>query len=677
MIKIRRGNYAKLGAQYTDGEATFTFFAEKEDECEVVLVKLADGEEAHVQVPHEYAVGSLRSVAVAMDNPQGCAYYYKINGKRVMDDFAQRVVGRESWNDETRAKDGYQVMAAFSEEDEGWDGDVCPEIKRGDVLMYKLHVRGFTMDAEGAKDRGTFRALTRRIGYLKKLGVTTVELMPMYEFEEMPLPEPVSPEAAANAQWESKQGDIILPEEVRQPVGRLNYWGYAIGNYYAVKASYAYEPEHAALEFGALVRRLHAEGMECVMEMFFPEEVDRSGITEILQYWVLRFHVDGFHLLGRDLPVTEVVRDKMLSRTKIFCERYPGDAVDIRRCQNLFVYRDEYLFPARRMLNQIGGSMKEFMDQQRKQGKSHGYVNYLASNNGFTLADTFMYTARHNEDNGEDNRDGSNWNFSNNFGVEGPSRKRRVNALRKQKWRSAVMMLMFAQGVPMIWSGDEMGNSQGGNNNAYCQDNPIGWMNWKNERTHKAEIAFLQKIVEFRKSHRALSSEEPFRFEDYERKGFPDISYHGENAWLSGSEEGRQSLGVMYAAAYARKLNPDLINSENAENDGTLDENVYIAYNFGLSLSALALPQLPEGFGWYLVMDSANENTPILDEPVHMGTSSVPVLPQSIRVLVSRPLPKKEPAKPAGRKPRARKPQSGNKMATAQFESNERGDSHV
>lgn len=144
--------------------------------------------------------------------------------------------------------------------------------------------------------------------------------------------------------------------------------------------------------------------------------------------------------------------------------------------------------------------MRDFADQQRKQGAFLGYINYIASNNGFTLADLFMYNDKHNEENGEQNLDGSSWNFSNNYGVEGPTRKRYINALRKLNWRNAVLMLMLAQGVPLLWSGDEMGNSQNGNNNAYCQDNPTGWVNWKNEKSHRRQIEFLQQVIAFRKN---------------------------------------------------------------------------------------------------------------------------------------------------------------------------------
>ena len=213
-----------------------------------------------------------------------------------------------------------------------------------------------------------------------------------------------------------------------------------------------------------LIRKLHQHGMECVMEFFFPKGTDQNLILAALRFWVREYHVDGFHLLGENLPMTAIAQDKRLSRTKIFYTDF-GDAGEKERSyRNLYVYKDEYQYPARKMLNHFGYDLDEFIDQQRKQGSVLGFVNYISDNNGFTLADLFMYNERHNEDNGENNCDGNAWNFSNNYGVEGPTAKRYINRLRKRQWRNAILMIMMAQGVPLLWSGDEFGNSQAGNN---------------------------------------------------------------------------------------------------------------------------------------------------------------------------------------------------------------------
>ena len=295
-------------------------------------------------------------------------------------------------------------------------------------------------------------------------------------------------------------------------------------------------------------QRLHLDGRAGAVKITagrYEEVIGRGNVYDD--------NVDGIHLLGEHLPITAIVQDGMLSRTKIFYVDFEEKACAAsRKYPNLYIYKEEYQYPIRQVLNHINGNMRDFADQQRKQGAFLGYINYIASNNGFTLADLFMYNDKHNEENGEQSLDGSSWNFSNNYGVEGPTRKRYINALRKLNWRNAVLMLMLAQGVPLLWSGDEMGNSQNGNNNAYCQDNPTGWVNWKNEKSHRRQIEFLQQVIAFRKEHTVLSNPMPFQFSDYKSIGYPDLSYHGTSAWMLEPTPDHLCLGMLYCGAYAK-----------------------------------------------------------------------------------------------------------------------------
>ncbi|MCM1282091.1 MAG: alpha-amylase family glycosyl hydrolase [Muribaculaceae bacterium] len=617
---MREGNYEKLGVSRRQDKITFTFCGEKEDCCAVVLVNRKDKSRVRLEVPGEFCLGSLRSVEVGGIAVPDYEYYYEINGNVVMDPYARRVTGREHWNDSSREENGYEVYAGFAEEEFDWRADRAPEIPACELFMYKLHVRGFTMEA-GGKHPGTFAALMNKIGYLKRLGVTSVELMPVYEFEEMPVP--VTIQLPEYVTWTSDEEDVIRPAAPKEERGKLNYWGYGPGDYFAVKASYASNPENAAVEYKTLIRRLHEHGMECIMEMFFPEGTNHNLILDALRYWVKEYHVDGFHLLGPSIPLTAVVQDNMLSRTKLFCESFPAEVAGELRRGTLFVYKEEYMYPARKILNHLNSNMREFADQQRKQGATLGYVNYIAGNNGFTLADLFMYNDKHNEANGEGNLDGNAWNFSNNYGVEGPSRRRYINSLRRIKWRNSMMMLFLAQGVPLVWAGDEIGNSQQGNNNAYCQDNTVGWLNWRNESSHRKELQFLRQLAAFRREHPILSNETPFQFCDYRSLGAPDLSFHGENAWILEPDVGQMCLGMMYCGAYSR------------EADKT--DDVYVAYNFFAAVSRLALPKLAGNREWYLVMDSASE-TPCYEEPVWQEQQAyIHLKPQSICVLVSRP----------------------------------------
>ncbi len=650
--KVKEGDYARMGAVQNGGEVIFTFAGEKEDQCCIVLIDKKTGQEERIHVPDAYCLGSLRSVSVSGIRPELCRYYYEINGEERPDPYAHAVEGREKWNDLSRKENGYRVYGSFRRTPFDWEEDAPPEIPKEQIVMYKLHVRGFTMD-HGAPKRiaGTFAALTEKAAYLKSLGITTVELMPVYEFEEIILPKPVEKVAMPDyIRWEAAEEDLIQPKEVvsidttpakalagkeeesgseePQPEKpKLNYWGYVnddSNSYFAVKASYAKDPARADAEFKQLVKCLHDNGIECVVEMYFPESVNHNLIVDALRYWVWEYHVDGFHLIGDRLPVTAVVQDVMLSRTKIFYTYFDQAVLnDDRKYRHLFIYQEEYLYSARKLLNHINGDMREFLNQQKKQGTALGYVNFLSSNNGFTLADVFMYNDKHNEANGEDNADGNTWNFSSNYGVEGSTRKKYIAAIRKRQWRNAMLMLFLAQGVPLVWAGDEMCNSQNGNNNAYCQDNPVGWLNWKNEKTHEKEIDFVRRLIRFRREYPLVANADPFRFYDYRSAGFPDVSYHGENAWISEFDLGRMSLGILYCGAYSK--------------DKAHSEDIYTAFNFYSAVSTVALPKLSRKKKWYLLIDSANEEEPILDQGQLCSDQQFLLMkPQSICVLIGK-----------------------------------------
>ena len=619
---IKEGNYEKSGVHVVDDTVIFTFEGEKEDNCAILFYGKDKKEIKRVEVPAEYCMGSVRSVAIEGVSPEKIIYNNEINGKIVPDAYATRVIGREKWNDAARERDEYEVYCGYEPQEFDWKGDRQPEIPKNKMVMYKLHVRGFSMDAGlRGKVRGTFRAVMEKIPYLKALGITTVEFMPVYEFEELVIPP--HQELPDYLNWESQEGDLISKEEKLRPE-RVNYWGYGPGNYFAAKASYSSSPD-AARELKELIRELHRNGMECVMEMYFEERMNQNVILDALRFWVREYHVDGFHLLGNSVPVTAVAQDMLLSRTKIFYTGFePLLLEEKKKYPHLFVYSDEYLYPVRKMLNHLGGNMEEFVGQQRKQHLAQGFVNYIAGNNGFTLYDLFSYQEKHNQANGEDNCDGNNWNFSTNCGVEGPSAKRYVCESRERQLRNAIAILMLGQGVPLLWSGDEFGNSQSGNNNAYCQDNKVGWLNWKRAEKYAWLQTFVRKMIAFRESHPIISLDAPMQLSDYKRKGCPDLSYHGENAWISSFYQDRQSVGVMYCGAYASLP------------DGTPDDFIYVGYNFHNGLVKLALPKLPEKKHWYLVMDTAEGKEAFLEKEILQGEAQVSVKGKSVVILIGK-----------------------------------------
>lgn len=616
-LVVKEGNYLTLGAKIVKNQMIFTFEAEKEDDCRIILINKTTMEREYVLVPEAFYRGSLRSIALSGVNFQEYNYLYEINGKEIVDPYATVIVGREIWNDEARKDGSKKIMGGFEAGTFPWGGDKNPEISKVDMIMYKLHVRSFTMGLKTAgKVKGTFGAVKNKIPYLKDLGVTTVELMPIYEFEEVPVQKEF--QVPDYVKWQPDSQDMIQPVILDKTEKQLNMWGYGDGNYFAVKSSYAAEPAKASTEFKKLVKALHENGMECVMEIFFPESTSHVFIMDVLHFWSKEYHVDGFHLIGSNLPIGSIVHDPLLSRTKIFTDTFNGEFDARRKYKNLFIYKEEYQFPVRMLLNHYDTDIKEFANQQRKQDINYGYVNFLASNNGFTLADVFAYSEKHNEANREDNKDGSDYNLSYNFGVEGPSKKRFVNDIRRKRMHLAFEMLMYGQGVPLIMAGDEFGNTQLGNNNAYCQDNEIGWVNWSLFNKYKEDREFIKSLIAFRKDHKVIVKAEPYRFTDYRSVGAPDYSYHGENAWISQIDHGRKSLGVMYCGAYAKD-----------EEDKT---DIYIGYNLYANEVRLALPILPNK-KWTL-------DGVVLEDQMY-----VTVAPHSVAVLMTKEVPQEKKTK--------------------------------
>lgn len=622
--QITEGPYEKIGVQVipTRGRKyniIATFPGEKEDVCEMVLVEKSTEQEERIVLPAEYCLGSLRSVLIHEVDVKKYDYYYAVNGQKVLDEYAKVISGRSKWRDLSRNQKKFEVQNGFFVDHFDWGEDQHPEIPKEDMLIYKLHVRGFSMGNMSCRKKGTFAAILQMIPYFKKLGVTSLELMPVYEFEELELPK--VEKVPEYVPLDKHKDDPIVPVKEEILPEKVNYWGYKAGDYFAVKASYAYKSEAAATEYRSLIKALHENGMECIMEMFFPKDVNHNLILDALRFWVRTYHVDGFRLLGENIPITAIVQEPVLSRTKILYHEFPQELQQQKKgMKNLYIDKEEYQYPARKLLNHINGDIREFSNQQRKQGENIGFINYMASNDGFSLADVFMYNDKHNEANLENNFDGTDANFSNNHGVEGPTKKKYILQLRKQKWTNAMIMLMMAQAVPMIWQGDEFSNSNQGNNNTYCQDNEIGWVDWKLYKKNIQDVEFLEKLVAFRKKYSILRQAVPYKFSDYKSIGMPDVSYHGETAWSLDINYGQMNLGIMYEGEYSQD---------------DCKDSIYIAYNFYSSSSALALPTLGKKKKWYLHMDSSQKER-FLEKDLLVESNTILVAPQSICILIGR-----------------------------------------
>ena len=422
--------------------------------------------------------------------------------------------------------------------------------------------------------------------------------MPLYEFEEI----------------------LVLDENKEQKHSKtqLNYWGYTEGSYFAPKSSFL--KENNPDELKRLILKMHQKNIECILEFYFPQKMNPHLIMDVLHYWREEYHVDGFRVIGSPEGARLAAMDDKLGGCKLFFDEFPEDlAQDSQRFgPELFAYNDRFLYEVRKMLNHQGGNIYEFACQMRRQQKRQGFVNYIAENNGFTLWDVFSYEYKHNELNDEDNRDGNRWNFSTNCGQEGFSRKRPVLDLRKRQVKNALTALFFAQGVPMLWMGDECGNSQNGNNNAYCQDNEIGWKDWKNNATSRQIVNYVRELAKLRRNYSMVRSPNPYRMLDYKNLGCPDLSYHSDGGWRVDFDMNRSFIGMYYAGEYVHAK-----------------ESIYIAYNFQYSTQKFALPGNME---WKLLLDTSREQS-VLEEPKMVGrVQEFRVREQSVCLLSGRPI---------------------------------------
>ena len=571
----------KIGDKYN-----FTIEAPEKAQVSLLLYH-RNGKKPAVSIPLDEKTrsGRVRSVLLSNIPLTELDYNYLVDDKVEQDTYARAVVGHERFG-EAVSEDPHQLRCRYTTGAEyDWEEDVSPDFSFHDMILYKLHVRGFTKAAGPAvKKKGTLTGLAEMIPYFQELGINTIELMPVYSFMEVSVSAPPS-------------GLIIQKTDN----SRINYWGYEAGLYFAPKRAYCAtdDPEK---EMKDLVKALHKAGIKCILEFYFPGEVNPSCALRALQFWKLNYHVDGFHVTGSALTPEVLLCDGILSDTMILL---PGFRPELgTRDKNLPPVVAEintgFMEDMRRFLKSDEGMVESAMWRTRRSGKDHGVINYMASQDGFTLYDMVTYNYRHNDANGEENQDGSSFNYSWNCGVEGPSRKQAIKKLREKQIRNAVLLLLLSQGTPMIYAGDEFGNSQDGNNNAWCQDNPTGWVDWKSyKRMHKL-YEFVQTAIRFRKERPILHLGGELIGADYLGKGFPDVSYHGERAWYVSRDNTSRMFGVMYYGGYTRKED-----DKKSRRQFIPEDFLYIAYNFHWEERSFALPSLPEGIVWQKVADTS------------------------------------------------------------------------
>lgn len=541
--------------------ANFSVAVPEGQTCELIIYKKGARASAFSQeMPYSDVAGNLHFLSVVLEQPEDYEYCYKIGGKIVPDPYGKAFSGREHWS-VSKGKEKRTLRTRIVTDTFDWGKSQFPHLKKEDVIAYSLHVRGFTKhSSSGVAHKGTFDGVTEKLPYLQKLGINQIHLMPVYEFDE-------------NQR-------------------HVNYWGYGKAYFFAPKASYAAgDPVN---EMKLLVRQMHLAGIEVILEMPFTEGTTFSLILDCLRYWVMQYHVDGFIVNPYICNPDELAKDPVLAKSKILKKE------------------DGFQNVMRRFLKGDEGMIRDVICQLKNQDTQ--LYNYIASHNGFTLCDVVSYDGKHNEANGENNLDGPDYNYSWNCGAEGYSRKKAVNELRKNQIFNAFFLLLFAQGMPCILSGDEFMNTQKGNNNAYCQDNLISWLDWNQLSRQEELYTFVCRLIALRKAcmkQIAKKSEDTMG-----RSGIPQISYHGEDAWQMPAGRASRQLGVFY-------------------HEECTEKDFYIAYNMHWLSHSFALPSLPKGMEWVCI---AGTKEGVLDEKeaVPVKDKKVQLEERTIKVFVGR-----------------------------------------
>ncbi|MEG1848901.1 MAG: alpha-amylase family glycosyl hydrolase, partial [Lachnospiraceae bacterium] len=469
----------------------------------------------------------------------------------------------------------------------------------------------------GVQGKGTYFGMMQKIPYLKELGITALELLPAYEFEEVE----VHNQHPSIQYMIDHYKDIPSEENPEEASSTsLNYWGFKKGYYFAPKASYAYAhtSRGAMIELKNLIHELHQNNMELIMQFYFPSNMKQGYILEVLKYWVLEYHIDGIHLLGEHIPVTLIATEPLFSNTKLLYYDFPCDEIYEKEEQpvyrNLASYQDDFMYDVRKFLKSDEDTLAKFVTYMKKNPSKEAKINYITNYYGFTLQDCVSYDQKHNEANGEDNKDGNNYNYSWNCGVEGATRKRSIQDLRLQQMKNALLFVILAQGTPLLQSGDEFGNSQKGNNNPYCQDNAISWLNWNDLAKHTELFSYTKQLLAIRKAHPILRQPQELRIMDTLSCGYPDLSYHGEEVWRPILDNYNRHIGIMYCGKYAKL------------DQNTEDDFFYIAYNMHWLEHSFALPKLPKGMQWKLILSTAaksNQDAAVKEESVLLAPRSI------------------------------------------------------
>lgn len=683
------GHALPFGATPVEGGVNFSIYSRHATSCTLVLFQKDEKQPfAELPIPREYRIGDVFCILVQGLDYNTIEYGYRMDGPFdppaghrfdanaiLLDPFAKAIGGRVVWGKQFDPDNLYQHRAHIIEGTFDWGNDRPLQYPIEDIIIYEMHVRGFTAHpSSGVQNPGTFQAVREKIPYLKELGVNCVELMPIFEFDEF-----------EHSRTCPDTGEVLL-----------NYWGYSPVAFLAPKAGYAASQEAGGEvnELKTLIKELHANGIEVILDVVFNHTAEGnekgphisfkgidnqifyiltpegyyynfSGtgntfncnhprvsafIIDALRYWVTDYHVDGFRfdlasimtrdINGMPLPdpplLRRIVDDPILGRTKLIAEPWDADGLYHlgrfpaygRWAEWNGFYRDTMRKFLKGDQGQTGAVAQAIMGSPNLYpGRGPiATINFITAHDGFTLLDLVTYNEKHNERNCEPGDSGANDNNSWNCGFEGPTQDAEINALRRRQIKNAFAMLMVSQGVPMMLMGDEIGRSQQGNNNAYCQDNEISWMDWNYKWINHDLFRFFQRCIAFRMAHPILRNGHFLRGEDYLMNGHLDISWHGTRIGKPNWAKNSHRIAFMLWGDYAK---------------GGLftDNHIYVAMNMHWEDNTFELPPLLDGQFWHVFVntgDPENDSYPVWHEPRLENQKKFHMKSRSVIILVGR-----------------------------------------
>lgn len=642
-FKIRPGFFRMYGACVASNGVSFTINSHGATRCTLLLFKpQASKPYARIPFPDSYRIGDTYSMLVFDIKPDEFEYAFSFDGPYepakgllfneenvLLDPYSRAVTGQRKWGEKPEGGKDFEYRARVVKSNFDWGNIKQLEQPFEDLVIYETHVRGYTKDkSSGVSAPGTFAGLKDKIPYLKDLGINAVELMPIFEFDEM--------ESA----------------RVVDGVQLYNYWGYNTVSFFAPNTSYAFNEEHnhEGDELKSLIKALKENGIEVILDVVFNHTAEgnemgpcfsfkgidnnvyymltpdahyynfsgcgnvmncnhpvvRSFIIDCLRHWTIEYRVDGFRfdlasILGRDQngapmanpPILESLAfDPVLGKMKLIAEAWDAGGLyqvgsfpswnrwaewngRYRDDMRSFLKGDDGM--AGNAITRITGSRDLYSPESRGHKAS---VNFLTCHDGFTLYDLYSYNEKHNEKNGWNNTDGDNNGHSWNCGAEGETDDPNVNGLRRRLIKNAFAALLCSRGPAMFFAGDEFCNTQFGNNNAYCQDNIISWLDWSRLEEFKEIHDFVRHMIQFRKEHPILR-----KMTKPSSCQFPEISVHNGTPFNASTDYKTKLIGIMYAGR----------NEEDTE-----DDIVFYCMNAYWEPLVMQLPVLPNGKHWHV-----------------------------------------------------------------------------